>query len=187
MSSTTAYSASSIPTRADNVELSPRISEDWLSLIIGLLIFALALAGLANANLIGWVVTASVWVDLGQALKTVSSRYASLGGIGALCVLAFVFASMLAFVPLLMAVVSIPTTFLLVWAMTTVTDVSFIVEFLVALIGLGVAIDYALLIVVRWREERAHGADNETAVIEAMRTAGGAVVFSGTTVAVGST
>ena len=110
---------------------------------------------------------------------------AVLGGIGALCVLAFVFASMLAFVPLLMAIVSIPTTFLLVWAMTTVTDVSFIVEFLVALIGLGVAIDYALLIVVRWREERAHGADNETAVIEAMRTAGSAVVFSGTTVAVG--
>ena len=72
--------------RADNVALAPRISEDWLSLIIGLLIFALALAGLANANLIGWVVTASVWTDLGQALKTVSSRYAALGGLGALVV-----------------------------------------------------------------------------------------------------
>jgi hypothetical protein len=34
--------------RADNVALAPRISEDWLSLIIGLLIFALALAGLGN-------------------------------------------------------------------------------------------------------------------------------------------
>ena len=34
-----------------------------------------------------------------------------------------------------------------------------IVEFLVALIGLGVAIDYSLLVVVRWREERAHGHD----------------------------
>jgi uncharacterized membrane protein YadS len=70
--------------RADNVALAPRISEDWLSLIIGLLIFALALVGLANVNLLGWVVTTEVWTDLGQALKTVSNSYGSLGGIGAL-------------------------------------------------------------------------------------------------------
>jgi uncharacterized membrane protein YadS len=70
--------------RADNVSLSPRVSEDWLSLIIGLAVFALALGGLANVNLTGWVVTTSVWTDLGQALKTVSSHYAALGGIGAL-------------------------------------------------------------------------------------------------------
>src|SRR5882672_507662 len=70
--------------RADNVALAPRISEDWLSLIIGLLIFALALAGLANLNLLGWVVTTSVWTNLGQALKTVSNSYGSLGGVGAL-------------------------------------------------------------------------------------------------------
>jgi len=70
--------------RADNVALAPRISEDWLSLIIGLLIFVLALAGLANVNLLGWVVTTSVWTNLGQALKTVSNSYGALGGIGAL-------------------------------------------------------------------------------------------------------
>src|SRR5712671_1826846 len=70
--------------RADNVALAPRISEDWLSLIIGLLIFVLALAGLANFNLLGWVVTTSVWTNLGQALKTVSNSYGSLGGVGAL-------------------------------------------------------------------------------------------------------
>src|SRR3954470_1010375 len=70
--------------RADNVSLTPRISEDWLSLIIGILIFALALAGLANVNLLGWVVTTSVWTNLGQALKTVSNSYGSLGGVGAL-------------------------------------------------------------------------------------------------------
>jgi uncharacterized membrane protein YadS len=70
--------------RADNVALAPRISEDWLSLIIGLLIFVLALAGLANVNLLGWVVTTSVWTNLGQALKTVSNSYGSLGGVGAL-------------------------------------------------------------------------------------------------------
>jgi RND superfamily putative drug exporter len=110
---------------------------------------------------------------------------ALLGGLGALVVLAFVFASLNAFVPVLMAIVSIMTTFLVLWGVSAVTDVSMIVEFLVALIGLGVAIDYSLLVVVRWREERAHGREGDEAVIKAMETAGRAVVFSGTTVAIG--
>ena len=108
-----------------------------------------------------------------------------LGGLGALAVLAFVFASLLAFVPLLVAAISIMTSFLLVWALTTVTSVSVIVSFLIALVGLGVAIDYSLLIVVRWREERAHGHEGEEAIVRAMATAGRTVVFSGSTVAIG--
>jgi RND superfamily putative drug exporter len=108
-----------------------------------------------------------------------------LGGLGALLVLAFVFASLMAFLPLLVAVISIMTSFLLVWALTTVTSVSTIVEFLIALVGLGVAVDYSLLIVSRWREERAHGHDGEEAVHRAMQSAGRAVVFSGSTVAIG--
>lgn len=74
------------PARADNVEIAPRISEDWLSLIIGLFVFVLALAGIANVDLLGWAVTTSVWVDIGKALGTVSKSYASLGGFGALFV-----------------------------------------------------------------------------------------------------
>ncbi|HET8976609.1 MAG TPA: MMPL family transporter [Solirubrobacteraceae bacterium] len=108
-----------------------------------------------------------------------------LGGLGALAVLAFVFASLLAFVPLLMAIVSIMATFLVLWGVSSVTSVSFIVEFLVGLIGLGVAIDYSLLVVVRWREERDRGIAGDEAVVRAMQTAGRAVVFSGTTVAIG--
>jgi RND superfamily putative drug exporter len=108
-----------------------------------------------------------------------------LGGVGALLVLVFVFASLLAFVPLIVGLISIMTSFLLVWALTTVTPVSGIVGFLIALVGLGVAIDYSLLIVVRWREERAHGHAADEAVVRAMATAGRAVVFSGTTVAIG--
>jgi RND superfamily putative drug exporter len=105
---------------------------------------------------------------------------------GALAILAFDFASFLAIVPLLMAFVAIPTTFLLVWPLASVTDVSVIVQFLVALIGLGIAVDYALLVVVRWREERRReSVTNEAAVLEAMQHAGSAVVFSGTTVAIG--
>jgi RND superfamily putative drug exporter len=110
---------------------------------------------------------------------------ALLGGVGALLVLAFVFASFLAIVPIVMAIVSILTTFLVVWGLTTVTEISPIVQFLIALIGLGVSIDYALIVVVRWREERAHGLEGEEAVQRAMETAGRAVVFSGTTVAIG--
>jgi len=107
-----------------------------------------------------------------------------ISGVGALLILILVFGSFLAFVPLLTALVSIPTTFLLVWGLTAVTDVSVIVQFLIALIGLGVAIDYSLLIVTRWRQERAGGLANEQAVVRAMETAGSAVIFSGTTVAV---
>jgi putative drug exporter of the RND superfamily len=110
---------------------------------------------------------------------------ALLGGFGALLVLAFVFGSFLALVPILIAIVSILTTFLVVWGLTTVTEVSPIVQFLIALIGLGVSIDYALLVVVRWREERAHGLEGDEAVARAMQTAGRSVVFSGTTVAIG--
>ena len=105
---------------------------------------------------------------------------AAVAGAGALLVLAFVFASWMAIVPLLMAIVAIPTTFLLIWPLATVTDVSIIVKFLAALIGLAIAIDYALLVVVRWREERLRpGTTNEAAVVQAMQHAGRAVVFSG--------
>jgi RND superfamily putative drug exporter len=104
-------------------------------------------------------------------------------GAGALIVLAFVFSSLMAIVPLLMAAVAIPTTFLLIWPLAGVTDVSIAVQYLVGLVGLGIAIDYALLVVMRWREERSQ-AENEVAVENAMAHAGSAVVFSGTTVAI---
>jgi putative drug exporter of the RND superfamily len=110
---------------------------------------------------------------------------AVLGALGALVVLAFVFASFLALVPLVMAFVSIMTTFLLLLGLTELTAVSPIVQFLIALIGLGVAIDYSLLVVSRWREERSHGRSGDEAVQRAMETAGRAVVFSGVTVAIG--
>ena len=110
---------------------------------------------------------------------------ALVGGFGALIVLGFVFASFLALVPLLMAIPAIMTSFLIVYGLTTITGISPIVQFLIALIGLGVAIDYSLLVVVRWREERAHGYEGDEAIVRAMGTAGRAVVFSGTTVAIG--
>jgi RND superfamily putative drug exporter len=107
-----------------------------------------------------------------------------LGGLGALAVLLFLFASFLAFVPLLIAAVSILTTFIIVLVGTYIIDISFVVQFLIALVGLGVAVDYSLLVVNRWREERAHGRDNHDAVVIAMQYAGHAVVASAGTVAI---
>jgi RND superfamily putative drug exporter len=110
---------------------------------------------------------------------------AVLGGAGALAVLTFVFASFLAIVPLLMAIASIMTTFLLLLGLTELATISPIVQFLIALLGLGVAIDYSLIVVSRWREERTHGRSGDEAVQRAMETAGRAVLFSGITVAIG--
>ena len=110
---------------------------------------------------------------------------AMIGALGSLLILALVFGSFLAVLPLLIGGVSVFATFLIVGGLTEITAVSQIVEFLIALIGLGVAIDYSLLVVSRWREERARGAANADAVTIAMAHAGRAVVFSGLTVAIG--
>ena len=56
---------------------------------------------------------------------------------------------------------------------------------LVQLIGLGIAVDYSLLVVYRFREELARGLDRDQAIVRTMETAGRAVVFSGGTVAIG--
>jgi putative drug exporter of the RND superfamily len=144
-------------------------------------------AAAAAAAPAGWRtgITGLGQLEAGGSNKGVSALTETmLGGVGALAVLAFVFASFIAVVPLLMAMVAIPSTFLIVGGLTHVTSVSIIVEFLIALIGLGVAIDYSLLVVTRWREERAHGYDNHEAVNRAMNSAGRAVVFSGLTVGI---
>nr|MBA2475512.1 MMPL family transporter [Actinomycetota bacterium] len=86
----------------------------------------------------------------------------AIGGLGALVILLFTFGTLPAIaIPLVIAVASIFNTFSLIWLLTYITDVSLIVQFLVALVGLGVAIDYALLMIFRFREELRHGNDLE--------------------------
>ena len=65
---------------------SQGLSEDWLSLVIGLLIFVLAFGLLWGVDPLGWVITTGVWTDLSKALGPVSKAYAGLGGVGALIV-----------------------------------------------------------------------------------------------------
>ncbi|MFE4703356.1 MMPL family transporter [Streptomyces sp. NPDC056738] len=107
-----------------------------------------------------------------------------LAGVAALVVLAIVFGSLLALLPLLIAAIAIPTTFIGIYGLTYATTMSTLVQNIVALVGLGVAIDYALLVVTRWREEKAVGRSNRDAVLVSASTAGSSVVFSGVTVTV---
>jgi len=111
---------------------------------------------------------------------------AMVGGIGALVILLFVFGTLPAvLMPIVVAIAAILNTFTLVWGLTYLTNVSIIVQFLIALVGLGVAIDYALLMIFRFRDELREGEDVETALVETMTHAGRSVIVSGTTVAVG--
>jgi putative drug exporter of the RND superfamily len=111
---------------------------------------------------------------------------ALIGGAGSLVILFFVFGTLPAvLIPIAIALASILNTFSLVWALTYVTNVSIIVQFLIALVGLGVAIDYALLMIFRFRDELREGEDVETALVETMTHAGRSVIVSGSTVAVG--
>ena len=103
----------------------------------------------------------------------------------AFATLFLVYGSPIAILPILMAIPAICVTFLCVHALTYVTSVSYFVEYMVVLLSLGISIDFSLIVVVRWREERLKGLGNEEAVIAAIQSAGRAVALSGITAAVG--
>ncbi|MDQ3783421.1 MAG: MMPL family transporter, partial [Actinomycetota bacterium] len=107
------------------------------------------------------------------------------GTIVSIVVLLWIFRSALAFVPLLIALVAIPISFIALLGVSTVVEVHETTLMMLPLFGLGIAIDYALLLVTRWREERARGHRGDEAVHRAMATAGHAVLFSGGAVAIG--
>ncbi|MFZ4266368.1 MMPL family transporter [Streptomyces arboris] len=102
-----------------------------------------------------------------------------------LILLVMVFGSAIAaMLPLLVGIVAILGTNALLRGLTEFTDVSVFAMNLTTALGLGLAIDYALFIVRRFREELDAGADTRTAVGTTLRTAGRTVLFSALTVAV---
>ncbi|WP_132876608.1 MMPL family transporter [Tamaricihabitans halophyticus] len=105
--------------------------------------------------------------------------------LAAAAVLYWLFRSALALVPLLIAAVAVPISMLVLLAVSTVAEIPHAALMALPLIGLGIAIDYALLLVTRWREERSRGASAEEATRLAMTRAGNSVVFSGVAVAIG--
>jgi RND superfamily putative drug exporter len=88
-----------------------------------------------------------------------------------------------ALIPLAVAVFAILGTFTALTVIATVTTVSVFALNLTTALGLGLAIDYSLLLVSRFREERAAGHDVDNAVHRTVQTAGRTVLFSAATVA----
>src|SRR5919204_951297 len=104
----------------------------------------------------------------------------------ALAVLLAVFGlSLAATIPFLFAAATITGTLGIVFIFAHYMTMATYVTNLVQLIGLGIAIDYSLLIVYRFREELAKGGTKDDAIVRTMATAGRAVIFSGATVAIG--
>ncbi len=102
-----------------------------------------------------------------------------------LLLLVMVFGSAIAaLLPLLVGIVAILGTNAVLRGITEFTDVSVFAMNLTTALGLGLAIDYALFIVRRFREELAQGAEVRAAVGTTLRTAGRTVLFSALTVAV---
>jgi RND superfamily putative drug exporter len=103
----------------------------------------------------------------------------------AVALLVFAFGTLSFLLPLIFALVSIPVTLGIVWLFAKNMELSTYTQNMVMLIGLGVAVDYSLLMVYRYREEHRVQPSREEAVVRTVATAGRAVIFSGTAVAVG--
>ncbi len=84
--------------------------------------------------------------------------------------------------PLIIGVTAILGTFFGLYLLTLVTDVSVFALNLTTGLGLGLGIDYALLIVNRFREELRRGISREDAIVNTMKSAGKTVFYSGLTV-----
>ncbi|MDQ3477479.1 MAG: MMPL family transporter [Actinomycetota bacterium] len=89
-----------------------------------------------------------------------------------------------ALLPLAVGAMAIMGTFLALFVIASATDVSIFSINLATALGLGLAIDYSLLVVSRFREEFAKDSDTQAAVGRTMQTAGRTVAFSAITVAV---
>ena len=102
-----------------------------------------------------------------------------------LLLLVFVFGSLVAAgLPLLIGGLSIVGSFFFVWVSAQFTDTSVFALNLITGLGLGLGIDYSLLMVNRFREERAKNKSVDDAVIATVSTAGRTVLFSGITVGI---
>jgi putative drug exporter of the RND superfamily len=104
----------------------------------------------------------------------------------ALLVMIFMFGTLAGIaVPFAFALVTIPTTLGAVWVVAHFMDMAIYVTNIVSLIGLAIAVDYSMLVVFRYREELEKHDSAQEALVETMKTAGRATLFSGAVVAVG--
>jgi RND superfamily putative drug exporter len=102
-----------------------------------------------------------------------------------LILLVLVFGGLLAAtVPLVVAMVAVGGTFGLLYAFSFVSDVSVYSIQVATMLSIGLAVDYGLLLISRFREERAGTDDHRVALVRTMGTAGRTVLYTGLTVAV---
>jgi uncharacterized membrane protein YdfJ with MMPL/SSD domain len=103
----------------------------------------------------------------------------------ALVILLLVFGTGSALLPFLFAAATIPPALGIAWGAAHLLELSDYLRNMVLMIGLGIAIDYSLLVVNRYRDERRRGLEHEDAVEETMLHAGRTILFSGLAVSVG--
>jgi RND superfamily putative drug exporter len=128
---------------------------------------------------------AQVFREVGEQVEADLARAEAIAVPITLLLLVLVFASAVAgILPLAVGGFAIIGTLLVLRVLAQVTDVSIYALNLTTALGLGLAIDYSLFIVSRYREELRAGRDPGDALIVTMRTAGRTVLFSAATVAV---
>jgi putative drug exporter of the RND superfamily len=134
--------------------------------------------------------TATLDVQLGgqaieQAQKPSLGAATGVGLLAAMIVLLVTFGSLLAMgLPILTALLGLGTAIGLTGLGSQLIGIPDFATQLAAMIGLGVGIDYALFIITRFRENYRAGVELQTAIVDAMDTAGRAVLFAGITVIV---
>src|SRR6478609_10437739 len=127
----------------------------------------------------------TIWAGMQELSKEDLSK-AEAGGFPIVAIiLLVVFGSLAAAVlPLVLGFVSVIVTGALIYFFSLQMETSVFVTNMASMIGIGVAIDYSLFILARYREERRAGRDQEEARAEALSTSGLAVAFSGLAVIV---
>ncbi|MDA0172244.1 MMPL family transporter [Solirubrobacter taibaiensis] len=127
----------------------------------------------------------ALWAGM-QELQKEDLEHAEATGFPAiLIVLLAVFGTVLAaLLPAALGVAAVVVTGAIIYLLSLVMTMSVFVTNITSMLGIGVAVDYSLFVLSRYREEVAAGKDRAAALDTAMRTSGATVVFSGVTVIV---
>ena len=127
----------------------------------------------------------ALWAGMQELSKQDLEQAEFIGLPIVLIVLLLVFGSLAAAaLPLALGVVSVMLTGAVVYFLSRSAEMSIFVTNMASMLGIGVAVDYSLFILARYREELSAGLTHDDAREAAMRTSGMAVVFSGVTVIV---
>jgi len=127
---------------------------------------------------------AEVFREVGSTIEDDLARSEMIALPITLILLVLIFGSVVAAsLPIVVGVLSIVGTFLVLQLLSGVTEVSIYSLNLTTMMGLGLAIDYSLFIITRYREELRGGYEPRPAIVRTLRTAGRTVVFTALTVA----